>query len=88
MKLSLGGGRACAVEIAYGQQDLCRWTQDTGTSDGLIGFGEQAAKLRHGHIQAALREPQQRQAGLRLAPIDICTFVIVFGKREFPTQAV
>ena len=62
------GGGAGALDIAGGKQDLGRGTQHTGTGDGLLGFGEQASELRGGGVDASLRQPQQRQPGLGLAP--------------------
>ena len=73
------GGGTSALDIGGGKEDLGRGTQHTGTSDGLLGFGEQASELGGGDVDATLREPQRRHAGLGLATERVGTFVGVLG---------
>ena len=79
---------ARSLEIPDGEEDLDRRGEEVGVRQRLPRFGDGAAEGAGGDVGASLREAQQRQPRLRLAPVEIRRLERLLGQVEGPTQAV
>ena len=85
--LQLGGGRAGRLGIARGERDLDTGRQRPHPLQGLLELLERAGDPGHGALEVALRELEERQAGLRNAAVLVRRPERVVGRRELAAAA-